>query len=1254
GSWGSCKGYIGPKAEICGNGIDEDCNGVDKSCGESPAPTPTGTPPPSVPASPSNLTLTNISSNRVTLNWVDNASNELGFVIQRKTGASGSYNDLSFVNQPDAVAYNDLSVSPNTTYGYRVKAYNNTGTSGFSNEALVTTPQGGGPTPTPPPPGSTPTPTSSINPTPTPTHSPTPTPSSTPTTTPTPPPGNTECSDGIDNDRDKKIDSNDPGCVNADDNNEDASPTAPSNLTSTVDSSTPKITLNWIDNSNNEAGFSIERKLSTEPDSSFAEIATPNTNAQSYPDTSVQRDRTYVYRIRAGNFDGYSGYSNNSSGYVPKLPQCSDGIDNDGDGAVDFGSDFSCFGINDDNESEPKAECQNNIDDDGDGKTDYSRIIGQGDSDCVNYQDNSEGSGVKDNDGDGYAPPADCNDNDPNIHPGAPEICGDTIDQNCDGSDNTSCSSYNLQYCTNFVGGSRQGYTCTDPKGICLSNNMCVNGQTGACVEEGILPGSTALCAVNTWYGCANSADLCNKGRGQKGSFGSGSGTVVCAQNDLLQYRWIFQSQADEKPGDGIDNDCDNTGSPDECDDKDHDGYTTCQGDYMGREGCSDHDAGVFPGTGTCSGLCGNNRCDADETPSSCPADCGSQGEYDNDSDGFTVAGGDCNDNNRDVYPGAYEILDNNIDENCSGADAKTSRGSYTRTNCWNFPNGKSCNSQTEICPNSTDGVGTAQCLDHGWVSHEIYGQQSNDDFLMVNDEQNGDSYMYACIGSSPSTWNCNAGYQKTGPVAGLFCWNGKWREWVGHEIPGNGIDDNCDGRVDENVDEDGDGVTVGQGDCNDKNPNVKPGQGCPVCGNGKVEIGESCVPTTGGEEIVYDYSSDKCASGRNVCSSTGGWDFELPDLPQRAYRDNQNKLIVPIINSFNTRLVGGSSGNSSDFARGTLAPECPADNKAVMASSCENQPNKFNYYEWLSGFFTTTGSTVYALMHNEYIGGNTGQCPSGGYDDCYYASMSMAKSTDGGKTFTDISGAPNHLVASLPWQHRSNTTGYVGYTIPSLFKRDRGSGADNKFYSLFKALNEDHKNSPGWAYYKQQSEGICIMRSSNLDDPTSWRAFDWDRNGFTNQFKNPYTQGECGPGLPDTDCTDNICSVVYPSAPGIAGAYPGSITWSTYHNKWLLVTEGVVDGVSGAFYSVSDDLINWTKGKLLKAYTPSYLCGLAGTCNNSPSYQYPSIIDHNSADRNFITSGKNAYLYLMKHNVPVQGSNLNRDLVRFPVTFND
>jgi hypothetical protein len=41
-----------------------------------------------------------------------------------------------------------------------------------------------------------------------------------------------------------------------------------------------------------------------------------------------------------------------------------------------------------------------------------------------------------DGDGDGSYPPADCDDGNPGVHPGAPESLGDGIDSNCNGDDN--------------------------------------------------------------------------------------------------------------------------------------------------------------------------------------------------------------------------------------------------------------------------------------------------------------------------------------------------------------------------------------------------------------------------------------------------------------------------------------------------------------------------------------------------------------------------------------------------------------------------------------------------------------------------------------------------------------------------------------------------------------------------------------------------------------------------------------------------
>lgn len=96
-----------------------------------------------------------------------------------------------------------------------------------------------------------------------------------------------------------------------------------------------------------------------------------------------------------------------SSSASSRIPQCRDGVDNDGDGAVDFsGGDLSCSSPEDDDETFPKAQCQDSSDNDGDGFTDFPNDPG-----CSSRQDNDESNdGVilrqcndsRDNDGDGY------------------------------------------------------------------------------------------------------------------------------------------------------------------------------------------------------------------------------------------------------------------------------------------------------------------------------------------------------------------------------------------------------------------------------------------------------------------------------------------------------------------------------------------------------------------------------------------------------------------------------------------------------------------------------------------------------------------------------------------------------------------------------------------------------------------------------------------------------------------------------------
>src|SRR6476620_5706783 len=61
---------------------------------------------------------------------------------------------------------------------------------------------------------------------------------------------------------------------------------------------------------------------------------------------------------------------------VPDAP-CSDGVDNDGDGAIDFPDDLGCISAVDDTEDSPAMpKCSDGRDNDGDGKIDYPRDPG--------------------------------------------------------------------------------------------------------------------------------------------------------------------------------------------------------------------------------------------------------------------------------------------------------------------------------------------------------------------------------------------------------------------------------------------------------------------------------------------------------------------------------------------------------------------------------------------------------------------------------------------------------------------------------------------------------------------------------------------------------------------------------------------------------------------------------------------------------------------------------------------------------------
>ena len=91
-----------------------------------------------VPIAPSDLTGTVASTTQINLSWTDNSTNETGFKIERKTG-TGTYAVVG-TTATNVTTYNDISITPNTTYTYRVYSNNTVGNSlTYSNELNLST-----------------------------------------------------------------------------------------------------------------------------------------------------------------------------------------------------------------------------------------------------------------------------------------------------------------------------------------------------------------------------------------------------------------------------------------------------------------------------------------------------------------------------------------------------------------------------------------------------------------------------------------------------------------------------------------------------------------------------------------------------------------------------------------------------------------------------------------------------------------------------------------------------------------------------------------------------------------------------------------------------------------------------------------------------------------------------------------------------------------------------------------------------------
>ena len=277
------------------------------------------------PTAPTALSASAVSTVQINLRWTDNSDSEANFIIERSTTSDPeSFKFIAAVNA-NITEYQNFGLSPDTRYYYRVQAQNQDGPSIFSNTANAKTSQ------SPQPPAA---------------------PSSIQATGVSTAQINITWIDNSDNESgfeilraesqdgafgiagivgvDKEVFQNTglnsnttyyykvrainqdgasafTSTVSAATSNTRKPPVSPSSLTATG-VSTGQINLSWIDNSDSETGFEIQRGLSLEGPFTF--VALTAGNVTTYESTGLSPNVTYFYQVRATNTDGNSTFTN--------------------------------------------------------------------------------------------------------------------------------------------------------------------------------------------------------------------------------------------------------------------------------------------------------------------------------------------------------------------------------------------------------------------------------------------------------------------------------------------------------------------------------------------------------------------------------------------------------------------------------------------------------------------------------------------------------------------------------------------------------------------------------------------------------------------------------------------------------------------------------------------------------------------------------------------------------------------------------
>ncbi len=506
---------------------------------------------------------------------------------------------------------------------------------------------------------------------------------------------------------------------------------------------------------------------------------------------------------------------------------------------------------------------------------------------CDGVDNNCDGQTDEgcDDDGDGYCDadmlyaPApicpkggnDCDDLNALVHPGALEVCGNGLDDNCDG---LTDGGLDVDGCVPFyLDGDGDGFGGGAGKCLCSGKGLYTAAKSGDCDDKNanVNPGTAEVCGNGVDDNCDGLTDEANaKGcksawtDGDADGYGAGNPVCLCAadiDHPATQGGDCDDTKAAIHPGamelcNGFDDNCD--GVTDEAGasgcvtyyaDKDGDGYgdpgsgqcvcaSAANGGVKDHTDCNDANPAIHPGaTEICNGQ--DDNCDG-STDGANTADCVPY-YIDQDGDGWGVTGnasclcgpagaykvaqgGDCNDQAYAIHPSALETCDG-VDNNCNGA---------------------------------TDEAGALGCKN-------FFRDDDGDGFGVTGDTQ--------CLCAATGSYKASVGGDCDDTAAAV---HPKGLETC------NGIDDDCDGVTDPTgaegcklwfVDGDGDGYGTYQqaskclcvgitgyasvgGDCADSDASVHPGA-TEVC-NGKDDNCDGSIdPKGAGGCVNYDYDGD-------------------------------------------------------------------------------------------------------------------------------------------------------------------------------------------------------------------------------------------------------------------------------------------------------------------------------------------------------------------------------------------------------------